>query len=261
MYHNLFDSHVHSGNSPDGEHPIIYLAESAVEKGLMGMALTDHVECVGFEEGGYRTRTVQSAVDVSKAKAAFRHRITFTIGIELGIARGMYDLAGRIIGLYPYDFVLGACHHTRQGMRFSEINFAEMPAAQWDKLLSEYFEDMAEMVEQGTFDSLTHITYPLRYGAGNARRCHEQVDVLLRLLVEKGKALEVNAARLEEDDALWNIRRYKELGGELVTIGSGAHRAERLGEGIENAMALLAGAGYEYFTFYKARNPIMLRIV
>jgi histidinol-phosphatase (PHP family) len=259
VYHNLFDSHIHSGNSPDGRHTITYLAESAVEKGLMGIAVTDHVECLGFEEGRYKTRMIQSAVDTAKCKAAFRHRITLAIGVELGVSHGKYNLAQRILELYPYDFVLGACHHTRGGERLSDVGFAALTASERGKLLDEYFEDMAELVRWGGFDSLAHITYPMRFGGGDAKDYREQIDALLRLLVEKGKALALGTGEL--DNVGWLVRRYRELGGERVTIGSGAHAADKVGEGLDGALALLTDAGYTHFAFYKARNAIMLRIV
>ncbi len=44
MYMNLFDSHVHSDNSHDGEHSITFLCENAVQKNLMGLCITDHYE-------------------------------------------------------------------------------------------------------------------------------------------------------------------------------------------------------------------------
>ena len=44
MYMNLFDSHVHSDNSHDGEHSITFLCENAEQKNLMGLCITDHYE-------------------------------------------------------------------------------------------------------------------------------------------------------------------------------------------------------------------------
>ena len=39
-----FDSHVHTESSEDAEHSITYIAENAVEKGLIGFAVTDHCD-------------------------------------------------------------------------------------------------------------------------------------------------------------------------------------------------------------------------
>jgi len=238
----------------------------------MGMAITDHVECLNFAQSGYKTRVYQSAVDTAKAGAAFRHRMTLSFGVELGVFPGMYDVVEQALGLYPYDFVLGTCHYTRQGEHLSEIDYATFSEAERHTLMLEYFEDQLELAGWGGFDSLAHINYPVRHAALkdgsrlSLEPYREQIDALLSLLVEKGKALDMGACGLGGllEDALlptWVLKRYKEMGGKLITIGSGAHQAESVGVGIAQAMELLAGLGYEHFTFYRGRKPIMLRIV
>jgi len=263
---------MHSNNSQGGEHSLMYLAQQAEEVGLMGMAVTDHVECLGFAEAEYKTRVYQSAVDTAKVSAAFRHRMTLSFGVELGVFPGLYDVAEQALGLYPYDFVLGACHYSRQGEHFSEFDYATLTEDRRRTLMIEYFEDQVELVKWGGFDSLAHMNYPVRHAAlKDGPRLsidpyREQVDELLKMLVEKGKALEMGACGLGGllEDALlptWVLARYKELGGELVTIGSAAHQADSVGVGVAQAMELLSGLGYEHFTFYRGRKPTTLRIV
>lgn len=272
MYHNLFDSHTHTSNSTDAEHSLIYLAEVAEQNGFMGFAVTDHVECIGFEENGYRTRSLQSMVDTAKAKAAFRHRLSLSCGVELGVAHGFYAVAHEAAQIYPYDFILGSCHFTRDGKGFSRINYKSLSKDELHRMMIDYFDDQIELALWGEFDSLAHPTYPVRYalkcgGEGiDLSPYREQIDKLLRLLIEKGKAIELNSCGLRYplDKVLpprWLLERYKELGGELITIGSDAHQAGFLGRGIVEVMSLLADMGYRYFTFYRSRQPIMLRIV
>ena len=271
LYHNLFDSHTHSVNSPDGVHSLMYLAEQAEEKKLIGLAITDHVECLGFEEQGFRTRLVQSAVDTAKAKEAFRHRMTLAFGIELGVYPGMYETAEYILGLYPYDFVVGACHFSRQGKSLARTDYTALSRDETHKLLSEYFEDMLELARWGKFDSLAHITYPTRWAMKwglhlSVDPYREIIDEILRVLVNFQKALEVNTSGLRGplEQTLppkWVVERYKEMGGELITIGSDAHNSDYIGHGLSQAMEMLAGVGYKYFAFYRERKPIMLKII
>ena len=270
MYHNLFDSHTHSVNSPDAAHSLMYLAEQAEEKGLIGLAITDHAECPNFEEFGYRTRLIQSAVDTAKTKAAFRHRVTLAFGVELGVCHGMYETAEYILSLYPYDFVIGACHFSRQGKSLARTDYTALSQSEIDKLLADYFEDMLELARWGKFDSLAHITYPLRWAMRDGLRLsidpyREAIDELLRVLVASEKALEVNTSGLRSplDETLpprWIVERYKELGGQFITIGSDAHRVDHIGYGVNQVMEMLADIGYEYFAFYSQRKPIMLKI-
>ena len=47
---NLFDSHVHTSHSFDADSSLDELSRAALEKGVMGFAVTDHFDC-GMEEG------------------------------------------------------------------------------------------------------------------------------------------------------------------------------------------------------------------
>lgn len=271
MYHNLFDSHVHSDNSADAAHSVIYLAEQAQQEGLMGIAITDHADCLGFVQDNYHTRIVQSIVDTNKAAAAFRYRMSFSVGVEIGLYGG-FETADYIVGMYPFDFILAAVHQNRSGKDFYELDFRSMSPEEHRQLLDDYFEDLLGVVEWGRFNSLAHLTFPVRcamrkYGILlNLEPHREQIDVILKTLVQKGKALELNTAGLRSalrdfTPSAWAVRRYKELGGELITIGSDAHRIEDLGAGIQDGMALLEEVGYRFFAFYRASGPVMLRIV
>ena len=55
-------------------------------------------------------------------------------------------------------------------------------------------------------------------------------------------------------------RRFKELGGEFITIGSDAHFAEHLGAGIEEGMAMAERAGFKFVTFFQSREPMPVKI-
>jgi histidinol-phosphatase (PHP family) len=56
------------------------------------------------------------------------------------------------------------------------------------------------------------------------------------------------------------LRRYRELGGELITTGSDAHCAADAGEGVRRGAELLRELGYKYYTIYKSRKPEFIRI-
>ena len=93
----------------------------------------------------------------------------------------------------------------------------------------------------------------------------DQIDLVLRTLAQNGKALEINTSGLrgpigEASPTLKYVKRFRELGGEFVTLGSDAHSVEELGEGIPEAMEMASQAGFSYFTFYKKRQPRLLQI-
>ena len=114
-----------------------------------------------------------------------------------------------------------------------------------------------------------HLTYPLRYIEGDhgipvdLSKHQEAIDGIFRALIDSGKALEVNTSGLRQKIGralpdLPLVRRYRELGGELVTLGSDAHCVEDLGKGIEAGMDLLREAGFRHFAVYEQHKPILL---
>ena len=125
------------------------------------------------------------------------------------------------------------------------------------------------MIHWGKFDSLGHLTYPLRYIEGDhgipvdLTRHREAIDAIFRELIAAGKALEVNTSGYRQKIGrplpdLPLVRRYRELGGELITLGSDAHSTQDLGKGIEAGMEMLREAGFRYFAVYEQHKPILL---
>ena len=230
MYLNIFDSHTHSDTSWDAEHSLTFLCETAVKKGILGFAITDHCEINEYVTRDIETRIRQGYFEMLKARAAFGKSLMLSYGIELGQMNFDLDLTHHVLEMEPYDFVLGSLHCIR-----------------------------------------AHITYPIRYMNGkhhlgvDLSRMDDLIDLTLRTLAQNGRALEINTSGLrgpigETSPTLKYVKRFCELGGEYVTLGSDAHAAEDLGEGIQQAMELACQAGFSYFTFYKKRQPRLLQI-
>lgn len=269
---NLFDSHTHSDNSPDGNHSVTFICEKAADNGLMGIAITDHCEISTYESDSYQLRMLQSVFEARKAQLFFAGRLTITAGIELGQPLFDTTLARRATELQNYDIVLGSVHIVRGGEDYYLVDYSQLSKGECRELLDKYFNEVYETVKWGGFDVLAHLTYPLRYLTGSLGieydlAPHEEaLRAILKALAKGGKGLEINTSGLygsygrtmPERDV---IKLFSELGGEIVTLGSDAHRAEHVGGGIERGMELLKSCGFSRFAFYKKRAPRMLDIL
>ena len=116
------------------------------------------------------------------------------------------------------------------------------------------------------------VAYPLRYITGkhkirvDLRRYDDKIEEILRLTAQNGRAIEINTSGLygalrDTMPPLCYVKRYRELGGEYITLGSDAHSADALGRGIDSGMEMLLEAGFSYFTFYKERHPLQFKII
>ena len=268
---NLFDSHVHTDNSFDGTHSLTYLCECGVEKGIMGLAVTDHYDCDRVEEFGLDVRLRQCLFDIQRTRRSFEGEIRIATGIELGQGHRFPEIARYALSQAEFDVVLGSVHDLEDGRDIMDINFND-PHVVVSQVLTTYYQEILEMIRWGQFDVLAHLGYPERTIWGKYRipvhltPFRPLIDEILRELIRQEKALEVNTRTLRQTVAKTIphrevLARYRELGGRLITLGSDAHRVEDLAAGFDVAMDQLLELGYTEFCFYKNRQPVMLRLL
>ena len=265
----LIDMHSHSDNSPDGTHSPMYMCEHAVDKGLRALAVTDHCEIDQFIAQKYASSVFHSYFETAKARNAFEGQLLVLIGLEIGQPFANTSLSEKIIEKYPYDFVIGSIHTPRG----SELDIKDIDYSKIDvyKFMNDYFEELTELARWKYCDALAHITCPMRGIKGiykidfDYSKVQQSLDKLLLTMIENNKALEINTSGLRQPIGLTMpeeqiVRRYRELGGEYVTIGSDAHNAYDVGEGIETAMQMLKRCGFDKVTFYVSRQAMQIEI-
>ena len=247
------------------------LCEAAVENGLSGIAITDHCDIELFDEQNLSLRIKQSFFEARKARAVFCDNLTLSCGIELGQPLASLDKTNMFLSNYDFDFVLCSTHALPGQLDFALNYYKNHSAKQFNIIFGAYLRQLLRMVEWGNFDSLAHLTYPLRYAVNKDGETidldlhREMIDVVLKLLAEKGKALEINTSGLRREmqqtlPTFEIIKRFRELGGELITIGSDAHFSNHVGANISDGMELAKAAGFDYIAFYLARKPQMVKI-
>ena len=132
--------------------------------------------------------------------------------------------------------------------------------------LTEYFESVLENLKVfSNFDVYGHLDYIVRYCPGQAdgysfADYSDLLDRILTTLIEKEKGLEVNTGAYrngltEPNPSIDILKRYKELGGEIITIGSDAHKPEYVADGFDRTRDLLLSLGYKYYSVYENRIP------
>jgi histidinol-phosphatase (PHP family) len=195
-----------------------------------------------------------------------------SFGIELGQPLGFEDNARTILSQADYDFVLLSLHNARDSGDLYDLPMEEMSRNELFELSQGYFQYMlASVREWDDWDSLAHLTLPARYinrRCGltlDLRRFDAVIDEILKVTAYKGRGLEVNMSGLrnthgESMPPLWVVKRFRELGGELLTIGSDTHKAEMIGVYIPEGMRLACEAGFRRAAFFQNRKPSFFKI-
>ncbi|MGI6773251.1 MAG: histidinol-phosphatase HisJ family protein [Clostridiales bacterium] len=264
---SVMDLHVHTDNSFDGHHSTMYMCETAVSKGLRAVAFTDHCEVDAYYKDNFDRSVRQSYIENAKARSAFMGQLLVLQGIEL--AQPHYDvkLAESIVSGFQYDIVIGSVHNLRDRLDFYHME--SFNPDEIDAMVSEYLDELINMAHWGGFDTLAHLTYPFRYFYARAgisvdiNDYADKVDTILSLLVEKEKALEINTGGLRQpinklSPEFETVKRFKQLGGEYITIGSDAHYAEHLASGFEEAKQAAMAAGFKNETLFQSRSPFLI---
>ncbi|MCL2488260.1 MAG: histidinol-phosphatase HisJ family protein [Oscillospiraceae bacterium] len=252
----FFDCHVHTCHSYDCETPPEALCEAALAAGLAGIAVTDHVETQGISAPGMEQSAADSFAAAKKLRAAYAGRLTVLCGIELGDPLSDLPRAERVLAARPYDMVLASVHSTPEGLDYYYFDFSN---ADIGAEISRYFDTVLRTAEWGRFHALAHLTYPFRYlpadkYPANYDPWQSQIDAVLLALAGRGLALEINTAGLRgpcgsnDPRKLTSpdfpiIKRFRELGGRRVTLGSDAHCAGDVGLGLAEAAVLAWEAG------------------
>ncbi len=267
----IYDSHMHSNHSIDSQQPFAGIIETALEKGLDGISITDHAD-VWYTDYAYTLR--QIAASIADAKAADRQygdRLRVFCGVELAEYWEDPEFAEQILALGAYDVILSSVHFVRfqdWAKPYSKICFdeAEAPADKIHAFMEMYFEKIMEMAEKNDYDILTHLTCPLRYINGkyhrgvDIHRYDQQITAVLETLIRREKSLEVNASGIHNFYGEWMpspdiLRQYYDMGGRMITLGSDAHSADRITNGFAETMDMLREIGFREYFYYERRTP------
>jgi len=263
----LLDCHCHSDSSPDGSDPISLMCEVAIEKNLSVLCITDHCEINQYYGEKYDRRIAQSNLLTRKAKVFFDNGIELLVGAEMGQPLQAIEFAELALKHLKYDFVIGSLHNVAGKKDFYYLDYA---SENIPLLLDTYLTQLLEMCVWGKFDSLAHLTYPLRYFSSkkepyNLTPHKPLIDEILRTIIKKEIALEINSSGLRQKigQALPSqelVARYAELGGRLITVGSDAHKAKDVGRGIPDVLKIAYYAGIKEIAVFKERIPRMIPI-
>lgn len=269
VYQRKLDLHVHTDNSPDGNHSAMFLCEQAEFNGMRAVALTDHCETDVYRAEHFDKRVQAAFMEATMAQSAFRGKVLVLRGIELGQPHYDVKTAEEILRTRPYDVVIGSVHNLRGRQDFYFME--SFDPAEVHAILTEYFDEILQMLEWGNFDVLAHLTYPLRYFYAKSgisvdlADYKQQVDEILLRTAHLQKALEINTAGLRQpigklSPEFETVKRFRELGGKYVTYGSDAHYAEHIGAGLTEAYDVMRAAGFSELTFFQQRTPLQMPI-
>lgn len=267
-YKFFSDSHIHSDNSSNALDPIVKICETAVDRGFYSITVVDNCECDTFEKREYEKSLKQLYFEAKKTQISFANDLQVFSGMELSQMHRNIKCAKKFLNAANFDFVLAAVHNIKGLSDFYDIDYSEGDIY---NILNDYLDEVLEVVNIGLFDSLAHFNYPIKYItkyfgiAVDSEKVEGKVRYVLSELAREGKALEINTSSAAFGDvSIFSnqnlLYEFKKAGGKYVTVGSGAHKSENIGRGIEQSYDMLLKAGFDNFTVFKNRAPMQVPI-
>lgn len=274
------DMHMHTWFSTDSEACPCDMADEAVRKGLKTICFTDHFDKDDLEWGEEGIFDMDAYfVEMQKLQEEYAGKLNIRIGIELGLRTYLKDYYEELTKKYPFDFVIGSVHNVPYKKDAEGNILYTDPAA--EKLFTDRTDKKAYRLMMETtlenvrtsdcFQTLGHLDYVVRYGKSREKEYSytdyaDIIDEILKLLIEKEKGLEVNSAGLKYGLPFAHphpdvLKRYRELGGEIITIGADAHKPEHIAYDFAKAEEILKSCGFKYYTEFFEQKPVFKQLI
>lgn len=278
----ICDSHLHTSFSTDSRTPMEDMVRRAIALGLPSLCFTDHMD-YDFPDLG---RGVEFLFDMDEylqeidRLSALYPEIRMKRGVELGLKPDLAKKCNELISSYELDFVIGSTHLVD--------NIDPFYPEYWEgrteqEGLARYYETTLENIHAGLpFHVYGHIDYIIRYTPTQkelrrlgrqdedyARQClrssMELIDEILKDILAQGRGIELNTSGLKyglghphPHETI--LKRYRELGGEIITIGSDGHEPGHLAFAFHQIPDLLKTCGFRYYTVFEAGKPVMIPV-
>jgi histidinol-phosphatase (PHP family) len=264
------DYHVHSHFSSDSQAAMEDMVEKAIELGLTKICFTDHMDYDFPEKYGlpFVFNPDDYFTELASIADRYKNKIKVLNGIELGLQPYLADRYKELTDKYDFDFLIGSSHLVNKADPYQ--------AEYWEGLTEEdgilkYFQSIIDNVKAiDGFMVYGHLDYVVRYAPNkNANYSYQKyadiIDEMLKAILYAGKGIEINTAGYKyglgyahpQTDV---IKRYKELGGELITIGSDAHKPEHLCYDFKQAEQMLLSLGFTYYTTFEKKKPFFEKL-
>ncbi|MGN0164638.1 MAG: histidinol-phosphatase HisJ family protein [Lachnospiraceae bacterium] len=267
------DYHVHTSFSTDSDAHPREVVEAAIQQGIKDLCITDHMDCEWPEDHNSFIFDVKEYFDtLSSLRTEYKNQLNLHIGMELGL-RNEPDIYSLLRPHYeslskePFDFIIGSTHVFDYGDPYYSKFWEDRDP---EDRINEYFEATLFNAENyDSYDVYGHLDYVIRYMPDgfhyDQNHFSELIEAILKTIIHKGKGIEINTSSLDKCLMETNpnasvIEMYRNLGGEIITIGSDSHSPKTLCSHFSSAADILKECGFEYYTIFRNRKPEFIKL-
>lgn len=269
------DYHVHTEFSDDSVYPLEQVIRDSVSMGMNEICITDHVD-YGIKDDWDCGKEIKcrngdpfANVDYPRYMAAIKEaqrqygdKIAIKTGLEFGMQVHTIPQYEALFHRFPFDFIILSIHQVED----KEFWTQDFQRGKTQREYNErYYEEMLNVVKRyKDYSVLGHMDLITRYdeqGIYPFEKVKPFVEEILKIVIEDGKGIELNTSYhryglKDTTPSVEILKLYRELGGNIITIGSDSHKPEHLGKYIEDARMLLKNLGFQSFCTYEKMQPV-----
>lgn len=266
----MYDFHLHSNHSMDSVTPMEDMVLAAIDKNIKSICFTDHVDLyfnsqkddILFDKPNYFQN-----IEIVKNKYA--EKIEILSGVEIGLQPSSIDKGNEFMEGTSYDFVIMSAHTVNDMELHEELYYKDINSL---GALERYYNSIYTCIKEfNNYNVVGHLDYIDRYipethGMPSFNEYSLMVESVLELIIKNGKGIEINTSGLRYGLGTFHpkieiLKLYKELGGEIITIGSDAHNPQDIGHGYDTAINVLKELDFKHIYLFRNRlsSPIDIK--
>ncbi len=266
------DFHLHSHFSQDSLAPMEEMIKKGLSLGLHTMCFTEHMD---FDYVKTTETTPSFSLDTPSyyncfldLKKQYKGHICLLFGVELGLQPHILSACSAYAKQYPFDFIIASSHLANRRDPYYPQYFQ---GRREEEGYLDYFHSIFENISSfDDFQVYGHLDYVIRYGPYKNQffsfeKYQDILEPILKSLIEKGKGIELNTSGFkyglfQPHPQIDILKHYRELGGEIITIGSDGHKPEEIANHFSTAKEILIQCGFTYYTIFKNQHPEFLHL-
>jgi histidinol-phosphatase (PHP family) len=260
----IMDYHHHTNHSFDSTANMVDVCKKAIENNIQEICFTEHFSVNPLAPTYGHINFDHYLSEIRSCQEQFHTHLTIMAGIELcepHLLKNQYDETLKPLNL---DFILGSVHNlNNQKLRLALKE--DHPTA-----YERYFNELHQMVSTADIDVIAHFDLMKRYaykehGFYDFQEYQEIIQQILKKAIDRNIGMEINTSGLRTGlkqtmPSVEIIQLYKNLGGEILTIGSDSHSADSVGANLSDALSLAKDCGFNYIYKFDKRKPIPVKI-
>lgn len=216
----LADMHMHSIYSYDGQMRLKQMVERGKKLNLKYMAFTEHLEFNQITIKQFLNRYQLYKEELEQLQEC-NPEITLIKAVEISNPE-LYLKELESLNKLDLDYIIGSNHI--------------LPKNNSEKEILNYYKKILTIIKKGGIDTIGHLDY-LRRKVDDNNIDNGIIEEIFKELIKRKIALEINTSAirrkgLDSFPSQIKLDLYKKLGGNIVTIGSDAHRINEIYDSI-----------------------------